>query len=1513
MSKNRNKRNTKEALKKLKAKRARVKYNAGGLQEVIVTPSGRPRPIPSYPQGVDGDLGDAGFAQDFQGMGAGTYGFHTNIPIPTGVGSGSGGGYGDSDGYGSRNRSGIDPDAEPEKEKTPKELHDEMVEMGFAEGEYKGEEADATNDGTLEEGEGGGGSGGGEGGGGDEATPPPIKPIVEEEEKTPTTGTGNTGSGTGGTGTSGTGGTGTGGKIAPEKLGEIVKANPDGSIPEGFTDTGRTYTDETGKVWRLTVKGATGTDDPRIDQVFTQGYQTTSDGQIYNIVFDQAAPIGSEGPPEPANFDKVYTSRGGATYSKDDLIRLTGGDKDKLQELEDSGYFTSIDGETWKAPVTTASEPDLGYNADGSLDLSNVDLGSGFSDWTEADTLALEDSDNTWQGKVWDAAKGVFVKTLTGAAVGAAIGDYYGFSKTMLAKLMGKEAFKGAIIDEATGAIIDVATGLPIVGAPLQAILNFRDGISDIPADIWNSISPASTEILDTSGWTTNTNIGYDSQGNIQLGSGTAWYDSVNDSGGTSTSSPSVAGEITSTTNPITVPDPEPEDLEVTEDEIDSTTDSTTYDNSELGQVLSGLNLGGTNGDNGMTVNVDLAKEARERALAEADNPVAPVMLTDKTLVTAEDDIQELGTMTQATAPTVEASDLKPVDAAQAVTTDQAAPVQTQTVDTVSADQIKQQKAADAFNLTPEAVAFKKASDAHMADPERAAIAKAYQTAGASGDQGALAKAEADLKAFDEGFISQARAYQNKQREFMSTYGDPKAVKGEISEDSTAVATDATLTERASVAERDTAAEQAALAKTVGFDVSTKSTVDPVTGEKIIVAATPAAEAAQRDAITDDTFTPMEAAQITETLGYETTKTRAVKGEAAVGAASEMLAEVGDLPPAITAAIVEDPEKVEAQLDNQPVEVRAAIAALPKEALMSSQMESLLGSLEENKVPVWARPAVDVVNSRLARAGLGTSTIGRDSLFNAIIQSALPIAENNANALQKRAAQNLDNEQQANITTATLDMNRRLANLANQQTAVSQTAQMANEMKKLQSSFSQEAVISTAAQEQQVRIQNLENRQRTAEQNNRNRQETMALNLGNEQQMTLANLEFQAATDRDNMTADNQRKLAEMNVAAEFLSKNAEFKNSMDIANMSTESQMKLANLKALNQASSENLTATQQTELANLEATLKTNLTQADIASAMGVAQLNADQQRAVVNAQTNANIDLAKFDAASQIELVNSKFAQTMTMDEFNAENTAILQNATSQSSMDLTNADNRTKVSVQNASNFLQMDLANMSNEQQVEILKSQQEQQILLSDTAAANATNQFNAESTMQTDQFMATLGAQIDQYNATAVSSMAKFNVEQENKINAENAGNQLQADIANATLASDTEQFNLNMANQREQWNASNAQTIQQGDLTWRRNANTADTAAINDANRQNVANAFAIDQQEQAQLWRELQDEAMYANNNYENNQNRIIQIATASMAADTSYAASGVTPAMSLTETLSAVGLGQESNNN
>lgn len=673
------------------------------------------------------------------------------------------------------------------------------------------------------------------------------------------------------------------------------------------------------------------------------------------------------------------------------------------------------------------------------------------------------------------------------------------------------------------------------------------------------------------------------------------------------------------------------------------------------------------------------------------------------------------------------------------------------------------------------------------------------------------------------------------------------------------------------------------------FTINPNSFVPGVTVGQVALAPTPQAEKQQRVALTGTSPVGVEA-QILGTISYQAVQGRIIKGTAAQGAAAQMVAQLGNIPDDITAAIVEDSSTVTAQIDSQPTDVQAAVAALPPEALVSAQIENLLGSLDVGEVPTWARPAVEAIEQNLAQRGLNVSTVGRDSLFNAIIQSALPIAQSNAQALQTRAAQNLSNQQQANIQSSQLDMTKRMQNLANQQTAVSQSAQMANSMAELQSQFKQQAVITSAAQEQQMVMQNLQNRQRAAELNFQNQQSTNSQNLGNTQQVELANLEIESRTDLANMTAANQAKLAEFQMAADFLAKNAEFKQQMGLANLSTEQQTRLANLSAQNQAGSENLSAAQQTELAMLNAKMQSNLTAADIAKTLNVAQLNVDQQRAVQNASTVANIDLSKFNAAQQVELANSQFMQTVSLTNFNAKQQAVMQNATSLASMDLATVDQRTKVGIQNAQNFLQLDLANLSNAQQALVLDQQLAQQTLLSNQAATNASLQFNASSEAQTDQFMTNLGAQMEQFNSQQNNAMAQFNATEVNRAAAINAQNQIDVAKFNNQLNVQLDQFNAQIENQRDLWNTQNAQAIEQSNTEWRRQANTIDTAATNASNQAAAQMAYGLTTAELTNTWQQLRDEATYARTAYENEQQRITTLYATALANEAGISATG-----------------------
>ena len=383
-------------------------------------------------------------------------------------------------------------------------------------------------------------------------------------------------------------------------------------------------------------------------------------------------------------------------------------------------------------------------------------------------------------------------------------------------------------------------------------------------------------------------------------------------------------------------------------------------------------------------------------------------------------------------------------------------------------------------------------------------------------------------------------------------------------------------------------------------------------------------------------------------------------------------------------AIGTDPEDFEARVLEFSEEQRGIVEGLPEEALVSTQLDGLLAGMENGEIPLWARPAVASVESMLAQRGMSASTVGRDALLNAIMTSALPIAQSNAQAIQQSVGQ-------------------------------------------------QKAIEATAA-----------------------------------------------------------LKDAEMS-------------------------------------------------------------------------------QQTALFNAQNVFSMDMAQFTADQQRAVNNSKFFQTVSLTNTNNEQQAVVQDAVLMAQRNLAEADQNTKFGIQNAQAFLAMDLQNLNNEQQASILKAQQTQQRLLSNQSAENAALQFNATSENQVNQFMTSIKSQTEQFNASQNNAIKQFNTTQKNAAEARRVANEFEAEKLNAQIKSDIEKFNSTQDFAREQFNVQNATAIAQSNVAWRRQANLADTAAINAVNQQNAQNAFNLSSSAQNFLWQELRDEADYAFKRYDNDQQR------------------------------------------
>ncbi len=389
--------------------------------------------------------------------------------------------------------------------------------------------------------------------------------------------------------------------------------------------------------------------------------------------------------------------------------------------------------------------------------------------------------------------------------------------------------------------------------------------------------------------------------------------------------------------------------------------------------------------------------------------------------------------------------------------------------------------------------------------------------------------------------------------------------------------------------------------------------------------------------------------------------------------AKKQLRNAGISEQAIT-ALGNDPEDLEDRLMDLTEKERGVIGDLPEEALVSNQLDSLLKGMENGEIPTWAGPAVSAVEQMLAQRGLSASTVGRDNLFNAIIQSAVPLAQSNAQAIQASVAQSRD-----------IEAREELAN-----------AQM--------------------------------------------RQQTALQNAGNVFQM-------------------------------------------------------------------------------------------------------------------------DMAQFSADQQTALSNSKFLQTVGLTEASNNQQAAIQNAVIATQVNMQNATLLQQARSQNAKSFLAMDMANLSNKQQAAVVTAQFQNQVLLSDQAASNAAKQFNSASENQTNQFMASLAQQVELSNADRADRMTISNNAAINARAAAQAG--IEADLAktNAALETDINKTNAELEYRRDAFNATNSAAVKASNVAWRRNANTINTAAANTIAMQNTMNAFNLGTAELAYLWQEARDNASFA----------------------------------------------------
>lgn len=350
-----------------------------------------------------------------------------------------------------------------------------------------------------------------------------------------------------------------------------------------------------------------------------------------------------------------------------------------------------------------------------------------------------------------------------------------------------------------------------------------------------------------------------------------------------------------------------------------------------------------------------------------------------------------------------------------------------------------------------------------------------------------------------------------------------------------------------------------------------------------------------------------------------------------------------------------DPETLETKLTEFTEAERGIIAGLPEEALVSNQLDSLLTGIENGQIPTWASPAVAAVEQMLAQRGLDASTVGRDALLNTIIQSALPIAQSNAQAIQSSFSQDKNLEAQIEIKNAEF----------RQQTALSNADKVFN-LNLAQFNADQQTALSNSKFLQTVSLTEANNKQQAAIQN---------------------------------AVLTSQINLAQADINQKNQIQNAQAFLQMDLSNLSNEQQSiivqaqqqqqtLLSNQAAANAASQFNATSVNQTN--QFMSSLASQVDQYNVGQQNAVSQFNAQQSNAQRALEFQIGADISKANATMVNNISQFNAQQDFERDKFNVTNAQAIEqsNLAWRRQANTINTAAQNAINQQNAQNAFQM---------------------------------------------------------------------------------------------------------------------------------------------------------------------------------------------------------------------------------
>ena len=319
--------------------------------------------------------------------------------------------------------------------------------------------------------------------------------------------------------------------------------------------------------------------------------------------------------------------------------------------------------------------------------------------------------------------------------------------------------------------------------------------------------------------------------------------------------------------------------------------------------------------------------------------------------------------------------------------------------------------------------------------------------------------------------------------------------------------------------------------------------------------------------------------------------------------------------------------------------IQAAEATPTKQATVQGQLEGLMQQFEGGNTPAWAAGAMRAANAALAARGLGASSMAGQAVIQAAMESALPIAQVDANTFAQFEGQNLSNRQQTALFAAqqratflgqefdqnfqTRVMNAaKVSDIANmnftaEQNIAMENSRIVNTVNLENLNNRQAMTMAQAAALANLDMANLSNRQQAAVQNAQAFLQMDMANLDNEQQTSM----FRAQSNVQALFTDQAAK----NAAAQF---NASSENQTNQFFADLSSRVGMFNAEQGNAMKQFNAGETNATRKFNAQ--LETQREQFNATNSLVIAQANAQwrQNVATLNtaAQNTANLEAAK-----------------------------------------------------------------------------------------------------------------------------------------------------------------------------------------------------------------------------------------------------------------------------------------------